>query len=95
MYVEKINDEVEGAKDYAEKYVYYKAKGDMTKANKYKEMSNDELKHAMFIHDYEAVPMIEEISKVFKAPAKMQKKWDEAHAEYVEHVAWVKQMLAM
>ena len=93
-YVEKIEEEIEGAKDYAEKYVEYKAKGDMTRANRYKEMANDELKHSSFIHEW-AVKQIEEISKVYTAPVEMMEKWEKAHKEYVEQVAWIKQMLAM
>lgn len=94
MYVESVEDEIEGAKCYAEKYVESKAKGDMSRANRYKEMANDELKHAMYQHEW-AVMAIEEISKVFTAPVDMQEKWEKAHKEYVEKVAWVKQMLAM
>lgn len=93
-YVEGIEEEIEGAKDYAEKYVEAKAKGDIGKANRYKEMASDELKHATYLHEW-AVASIEEISKVFKAPVEMQEKWDKAHREYVEKVAWIKQMLAM
>jgi hypothetical protein len=93
-YIEALDEEIEGAKNYAEKYVECKAKGDMSKANRYKEMANDELKHAMYQHEW-AVQSIEEISKVFKAPAEMEEKWVKAHKEYVEKVAWIKQMLAM
>ena len=62
-YVEAIDEEIEGAKDYAEKYVECKAKGDMSKANRYKEMASDELKHAMYQHEW-AVVEIEEIGRV-------------------------------
>ena len=41
-YVEAIEEEIEGAKDYAEKYVEAKAKGDIGRANRYKEMAGDE-----------------------------------------------------
>jgi hypothetical protein len=94
MHIEAIEEEVEGAKNYAEKYVECKAKGDMNKANRYKEMANDELKHAMYQHEW-AVQAIDEVSKVFKAPVEMQEAWEKAHKEYVEKVAWIKQMLAM
>ena len=89
-----IEEEMEGAKEYAEKYVECKAKGDMNRANRYKEMANDELKHSSYIHEW-AVKEIEEISKVYTAPVEMVEKWDKAHKEYVEKVAWIKQMLAM
>jgi hypothetical protein len=93
-YVECIEEEIEGAKDYAEKYVEAKAKGDGAKANRYKEMAGDELKHAMYIHEW-AVAEIETISKIYTPPVEMQEKWEKAHKEYVEKVAWVRQMLAM
>ena len=38
---EHIEEEICGAKEYAEKYVECKAKGDMQWANRYKEMAND------------------------------------------------------
>jgi hypothetical protein len=93
-YVDGIEEEVEGAKDYAENYVEAKAKGDMSKANRYKEMANDELKHASYLHEW-AVNEIGAISKVYTPPAAMQEKWDKAHTHYVETVAWIKQMLSL
>lgn len=93
-YVDAIEDEIEGAKKYAECYVEARARGDIDKANRYKEMSNDELKHAMYQHEWAAAE-IDKISKVFKPPVEMQEKWDKAHATYVEKVAWVRQMLSM
>ena len=89
---EHIEEEICGAKEYAEKYVECKAKGDMQWANRYKEMANDELKHANYLHD-KVVTDIEELSKVYTPPVEMQKKWDEDHKKYVEKSAWVKQML--
>lgn len=93
-YVEAIEEELEGAKDYAEKAVEAKAKGDMDKAARYREMANDELKHMSYLHGW-AIAEIEAISKVFKPPVEMQEKWDKAHSSYVESVAWIKQMLSM
>ena len=92
--VEAIDEELCGAREYAAKYDEYKAAGNNTWANKYKEMANDELKHATYIHD-KAIEDINEINKVFKPTVDMQKKWDESHATYVEKTAWIKQMLMM
>lgn len=94
MYVDAIDEEIEDAKEYAEKYVECKAKGDMPSATKYKEMSSDELKHAEYLHEW-AIKEIEKVSKVFVAPSEMQDAWTKAHKEYVERVAWIKQMLNM
>lgn len=93
-YIEKINEEIKGAKEYAEKYVEEKARGEITRANKYREMANDELKHAGYIHEF-ATADITEIEKIYTAPTEMLDKWEHAHREYVEKVAWVRQMLAM
>ena len=93
-YVHAIAEEIEDAKEYAEKYVEYKAKNDMHTANRYHEMSNDELKHAMWIHEM-AASVIAEISRIYVAPAYMQEIWDKSHKEFVEKTAWVKQMLSM
>lgn len=92
--VERISEEIEDAKHYAEKYVECKAKGNTSHANRFKEMANDELKHATYIHEF-AVQEINGIKNVYTAPVDMQEKWNKAHAEFVEKVAWVKQMLAM
>ena len=91
---EHIEEEICGAKDYAEKYVECKAKGDTAWANRYKEMANDELKHAGYLHD-RAVKDIEEISKVFTLTEEMEEKWEKCHKKYVEQTAWIRQMLAM
>ena len=93
-YVEAIDEELEGAKDYAECYVEFKAKGNNQWANKYKEMATDELKHANYIHD-RAVMEIEELNTVYKPTQEMQDSWDKSHKEYVERTAWIKQMLTM
>ena len=93
-YVDMMKDEIESAKEYAEQYVEHKAKNNMQTATRYKEMANDELKHANYEHEW-AVKEIDEISKVYTAPIEMQEVWEKAHKKYVEEVAWIKQMLAM
>lgn len=92
--VNHINEEIQGAKDYAEMYVDFKSKNNMAWANKYKQMSLDELNHAMNIHDY-TVAEIEDLRKVYTPPQEMMDKWDKEHKEYVEQVAWIKQMLTL
>ena len=91
---EQMEDELESAKEYAEKYVECKAKGNMQNAAKYKAMAEDEIRHAMFFHELVAKE-IEQVQKVYTAPVEMQDKWEHEHKEYVERTAWIKQMLAM
>lgn len=93
-YVDKIKDELEGAKGYAEKYVECKVKDDMHSANRYKEMANDELKHAMYEHEW-AVKTIEKMRSHITPPEDMLEKWEKAHKEYVQDAAWIRQMLEL
>lgn len=94
LLVDQIDEELCGAKHYAECYVESKAKGDSVWANRYKEMANDELRHATWIHE-RAVQEIQEVERVFQAPEEMKEKWTKSHVKYVEKEAWIKQMLAM
>ena len=94
-YVEKIDDEINGAKEYIEKALWYKAKGDANRYNKYKEMSQQEIQHAMNIHQF-ATEDIAALEKVYPdIPQDMMDKWNKSHNEFVEKVAWVKQMQNM
>ena len=52
-------------------------------ANRYKEMTNDELKHAGYLHD-KAVQDIEEISKVFTPTEEMEEKLEKCHKNFVK-----------
>lgn len=93
-FVEHIEEELEGAKEYAEKYVECKANGNISHANKYKEMAQQELSHAMTIHGF-ATEAIEHLSKIYTPPVEMEEKWEKSHKEYVEKAAWIKQMLTL
>lgn len=94
-YVEDIAEELESAKCYIEKALEYKANGNATRYARYKEMSTQELAHAMTLHEY-AVQDIEQLRTVFpEIPQEMQDEWDHAHVEYVEKAAWIKQMQSM
>lgn len=92
--VDKIDEEIEDAKEYAESYLQYKAEGKVEWSNKYKQMSADEINHAMNLHAI-ATTKIDELKRVYTAPAEMQEAWDKSHKRYIERVAWIKQMLAM
>lgn len=92
--LDKIDDELEDAKEYAEDYLQHKAEGNIDLSNKYMEMSNDELKHASNIRDV-AVEKIDELKRAFTLPAEMEDIWGKKHSRYVEKTAWIKQMLSM
>jgi len=94
-YVDGIDEEICGAKDYIEKALWYKAQGNTIRYNKYKEMAIQELGHADALHTY-AVEDIAKLQEVYPdVPADMMDKWNNSHKEYVERVAWIKQMLSM
>lgn len=92
--VKLIDEEIEGAKCYAEKYIEHRANGMDQWADRFHQMAKDELQHANVLHEY-AVGEIEKVNKVFKPRADMQKMWDESHKKYVDCVAWVEEMLNM
>ena len=94
-YVEEIAEELDDAKKYMEKALEYKAMGNTTRYTKYKEMSMQELNHAMNLHEF-AVQDIEQLKTVYPdVPVDMQDAWDRSHIEFVEKAAWIKQMQAM
>lgn len=94
-YVDLIDEELEGAKQYAECYVWNKANQNNTLATRYKEMAMDELKHGEYLHS-EVVDVINKLKNNYpQIPQKMQDVWDKSHNKYVERSAWVKQMLTM
>ena len=94
-YVDNIAEELNDSKAYIEKALEYTAIGNADRYNGYKEMSIQELNHAMRIHDY-AVQDIEQLKTVYpEVPQKMMDAWDKSHVEFVERTAWIKQMQAM
>lgn len=92
--VDFIDEELEGAKTYAEKSLQLKAEGVNDYSNKFKTLANQELDHANIIHEY-AISQINKLNQVYTAPVEMQEAWDKSHKEYVEKTAWIKQMLTM
>ena len=94
-YVDGIADELDSAKEYIEKALEYKSMGNADRYNGYKEMSIQEIGHAMRLHDY-AVQDIEQLKTVYpEIPQKMMDAWDKSHVDFVEKTAWIKQMQAM
>ena len=95
QYVECIKEELDGAKEYIEKALDYKSRGDTVRYTKYKEMSLQELGHANIIHEF-AVQDIDALEKVFPdIPQEMLEKWEHAHNNFVEKTAWIKLMQNM
>jgi hypothetical protein len=90
--IEHIDEELEGAKEYAEKFVEWKAKGNIQRANVYKEMAQDELRHAAQIHEFSAHDF-DAIRKVYSVPMDVDEAWEHATKHFTECTAWIKHML--
>ena len=89
-----LEEEVEGAKEYAEKYIECKARENMSRANKYKEMASDELKHAGYLRDMD-IAEIDELKKVYTMSEAEEEAWEHGHKRLNEHMALVRHMLTM
>ena len=92
--IEDLEEEVEGAEEYAERYIESRARGDMSKANRFKEMANDELKHAGYIRDMSIVD-VEELKKVYTMNTSEEEKWRRGLKCANEKMAVVKNMLGV
>ena len=92
--VAQIDEELEGAKGYAEYYLDRKASNDSQWSSRYKEMATDELKHAGFLHDL-AIAEIDKLKAVYNPPVEMEEQWNVSHKKYMERAAWIRMMLAM
>ena len=88
-----LEEEIEGAKHYAEKYIENMARGNNGRAVKFKEMANDELKHAAYVRDF-AIMDIDEMRRVYKIPDAEMEKWEHCHKKMMEEMAMVRHMLA-
>ena len=89
--VDHIKEELEGAQEYAEKYIEAKASGS-PRASTYRQMAFDELHHAEKVHEF-AVEEIKKISAVMAPPVEMEEKWKHEHKKYVEDFAKIKMIL--
>ena len=92
--VDQIDEELDGAKKYAEAYVQAKVDDDSYWKARYHEMAEDELKHADYIHELTA-KKIKALGEVLVPPQAMLDKWESSHKDYVERAAWIRQMLSM
>ena len=91
---DQICEELEGAREYAETALEFKAYGNSSWYSKYRGMAEDELQHSQILHE-RVVEEIEALSKVYTPPAGMEEKWKEVHKKYVEKSSWIKTMLQM
>lgn len=93
--IEQIEDETEGAEEYAKKATEYKDE-DRELADVYAKLANTELDHVDALHG-QVVRIIKEWrSKTGEEPpAAMQAVWDWEHGKMIDTVARIKTMLSM
>lgn len=92
--LEHLVEELEGATEYAEKYIEHKARGDHSRATKYKEMAHDELNHASTLRDFYLADM-DSIKKVYTLTEEETHAWEHGCKKINQHMAMVRQMLNM
>jgi septation ring formation regulator EzrA len=90
--IDKVEEEIGGAVDYAEESIKCRAKGHTDRANRYKSMAMDELTHAETIRNF-ATQDIEEIKRVYSIPVEDEEKWHKAHRKFNELIGAIKLML--
>lgn len=92
--LEHLDEELEGAMEYAEEYIEHKAKNDHTRATKFKEMAHDELNHASTLRDFFITDM-ESIKRVYTLTEEETHAWEHGCKKINQQMAIVKQMLSM
>lgn len=92
--IDDIHEEVDGAREYAEKYIESKAKGNIPRATRYKEMANDELKHANYIRDF-AIADAESIKHVHTLTEEEVEAWERSHKRLNDEIAMVQHLISM
>lgn len=91
--IDHINDELDGAAEYAEKYIENRAMGKTTRASAYREMAKDELRHAGNIYGY-AIEDIEAIKKVYSMSPEAEEMWEHELKHYADCIAKIGMMLS-
>jgi hypothetical protein len=92
--LEQLEEEVEGARDYAEKYVECKARGNMPRANHYKEMAHDELKHATFLKEMDMAD-VDDLKRVYPMTEEEEHHWAHRIKCINDQMAMVMHVLSM
>ena len=92
--LDHLEDEIEGAREYAEKYIECKARGNMPRANRYKEMANDELKHASFLREMDMAD-VSELKRSYNMTEEEQRTWDHGQKRLTDEMALIMHILSM
>ena len=90
--IDHINEELDGAAEYAEKYIENRAMGKTARASAYREMAKDELKHASTAYGY-AIEDIEAIKRVHTMTPEAEEMWEHEMKQYANCMAKINMML--
>jgi septation ring formation regulator EzrA len=92
--LDHLEDEIDGAREYAEKYIECKARGNVSRATRYKEMAHDELKHATFLKEMD-VADVSELKRTYHMTEEEQSAWDHGQKRLTDQMALVMHILSM
>lgn len=92
--IHSVKEELCGAQEYAEKYIEKKGEDNSAWANRYREMANDELRHASYLHELLA-EKANEIRSVYKLKEDDEEAIERCNKKYAERSALIKQMLSV
>jgi hypothetical protein len=87
-----LSEEVEGAEEYAEKSIKCKARGNMNRSNKYREMAYEELNHAETLREFYLAD-VADIKKVYTMTDEEEHLWEHGLKRNSERIAMIKMML--
>lgn len=91
-YAERIKMALYDAKEYAEKYLYYKSINNLKYSQAYYEMARDEVNHAKCQLEF-ATEEVERLIKVYKPTETMKRAWDELNEHYIRESEAIRKMI--
>lgn len=90
--IEQVKMALYDAKNYAEKYIDYKANGNEKYAQNFYEMAQDEIKHSKYLFEV-LQDEVEKIERVYRPTETMEKEWHEAQKYYKDEKELIEQIL--
>ncbi len=92
--VEMIEDELEGAEEYAKEANHYKTEN-AGLSNTFYEIAQQEMKHVSMLHDQVAAIIKRHREDHGEPPAAMMAVWEWEHEKHIEEAAEVRRLLEM
>lgn len=93
-FIDLMEEELEDAKEYAERYISYKVSNDSDRAEQFKQMCKNDLEHSLVLYKI-ANEEIMRLKRCCSIPSVMSNVWDKKNTKFIEKAAWIKQMLTM